>query len=36
MPGHGKSSWYDLNLDGRTDTADLAIIQQNLGKKCSD
>ena len=36
MPGHGKSSWYDLNLDGLTNTADLAIIQQNLGKKCSD
>jgi hypothetical protein len=27
----GKSSWYDLNFDGKTDDADLAIIQQHLG-----
>jgi len=30
----GKSSWYDFNLDGRTDEADLAIIQENMGKSC--
>lgn len=30
----GKSSWYDFNLDGLTDAADLAIIQANLGKSC--
>lgn len=30
----GKSSWYDFNHDGVTDDADLAIIQQNLGKDC--
>lgn len=30
----GKSSWYDFNHDGVTDAADLAIIQQNLGKDC--
>lgn len=30
----GKSSWYDLNEDGLTDAADLAIIRQNLGKTC--
>lgn len=30
----GESSWYDLNLDGLTNTADLAIVQQNLGTQC--
>lgn len=30
----GKSSWYDFNHDGVTDAADLAVIQQNLGKDC--
>lgn len=30
----GGSSWYDFNLDGYTDTADLAVIQANLGTKC--
>ncbi|TAN66368.1 MAG: arylsulfatase [Methylobacter sp.] len=30
----GKSSWYDINLDGLTDKADLVIIQQNLGMNC--
>jgi hypothetical protein len=28
------SSWYDFNFDGKTDDADLKIIQQNLGKRC--
>jgi hypothetical protein len=27
----GNSSWGDINLDGLTDSADLAIILQNLG-----
>ena len=30
----GASSWYDLNFDGKTDQADRAIIQQNLGTNC--
>lgn len=30
----GKSSWYDLNLDGLTDELDLAIIKQHLGTNC--
>jgi arylsulfatase A-like enzyme len=30
----GKSSWYDFNLDGLTDSTDLAVVQQNLGMKC--
>ena len=30
----GGSSWYDLNLDGLTDSTDLAVIQQYLGTKC--
>src|SRR5690606_23434051 len=30
----GHSSWYDFNHDGLTDAADLAIIQQNLGRDC--
>jgi len=31
--GKGPSR-YDINLDGQTDEADLAIIQANLGKDC--
>lgn len=31
----GHSSWYDFNHDGLTNEADLAIIQENLGKSCS-
>ena len=30
----GRSSWYDFNYDGRTDAADRAIIESNLGKRC--
>lgn len=30
----GKSSWYDMNLDGLTDSNDLAVIKQNLWRKC--
>ncbi|HSF33590.1 MAG TPA: sulfatase-like hydrolase/transferase [Candidatus Tectomicrobia bacterium] len=30
----GLSSWYDLNFDGLTNEADLAIIQQHLGTNC--
>lgn len=30
----GHSSWYDFNLDGLTNNADGAIIEQNLGTKC--
>ena len=30
----GLSSVYDLNIDGLTDTADEAVIQQNLGLDC--
>jgi hypothetical protein len=32
----GRSSWYDLNLDGLTDDADLEIVQQNLGSNCME
>jgi len=28
------SSWYDFDLDGQTDSTDLAIIQAHLGTKC--
>jgi len=31
----GQSSWYDINHDGKTDTADRDIIQQNFGKRCT-
>jgi hypothetical protein len=31
---NGGSSWYDLNLDGKTDSADLLIIKKNLGRDC--
>jgi hypothetical protein len=30
----GRSSWYDLNLDGLTNEADEAIISQHLGSDC--
>ena len=30
----GQSSWYDFNLDGKTDAADRAIIKQHLGMNC--
>jgi hypothetical protein len=30
----GRSSWYDFNHDGLTNEADLAIIEQNIGKDC--
>jgi hypothetical protein len=30
----GGSSWYDFNLDGQTDSADLITIKENLGTKC--
>ena len=32
--GVAQSSWYDFNHDGKTDAADRAIIQSNLGKSC--
>lgn len=32
----GKSSWYDINLDGVTDASDLAIIEFNQGTECGD
>ena len=28
------SSWYDFNLDGKTDSADLQIILQHFGTNC--
>jgi hypothetical protein len=31
----GNSSWYDFNHDGKTDTDDRTIIEQNLGKQCA-
>jgi hypothetical protein len=31
----GRSSWYDFNLDGLTDAADRAIIEDNLGTDCA-
>jgi len=31
----GTSTWFDFNLDGKTDSADLAIIRANLGKTCA-
>jgi hypothetical protein len=30
----GGSSWSDFNLDGYTNSADLMIIHENLGRKC--
>jgi hypothetical protein len=32
----GRSSVYDLNLDGRTDALDRALIEANLGSDCRD
>jgi arylsulfatase A-like enzyme len=31
----GKSSWYDFNLDGLTNSTDRNVIVANLGKTCS-
>ena len=31
---NGKSSWYDINLDGLTDEDDRTIIENNLGVTC--
>ena len=31
----GTSTWFDFNLDGKTDSVDLATIQANLGKTCA-
>jgi len=28
----GKSSWYDINMDGLTDYTDLALLRKYLGK----
>ncbi|AEC19687.1 putative lipoprotein [Pusillimonas sp. T7-7] len=30
----GNSSWYDFNHDGLTNEADLAVINQNMGRDC--
>jgi hypothetical protein len=30
----GKSSWYDLNLDGLTNGKDLAIVREHMGTNC--
>lgn len=30
----GRSSWYDVNLDGATDVKDISIIQGDLGTAC--
>jgi hypothetical protein len=30
----GQSSWYDVNLDGKTEEADRSIIVQHLGTNC--
>jgi hypothetical protein len=31
----GTSTWFDFNLDGKTDGDDLATIRANLGKTCA-
>lgn len=31
----GLSSWYDINLDGKTDTRDLDLIRANKGTACN-
>jgi hypothetical protein len=31
----GRSSWYDIDLDGSIDAADLAIITDNIRRKCA-
>lgn len=33
--GVAQSSWYDLNHDGKTDGADRALIDANLGRSCA-
>jgi len=33
-PDQGESSWYDIDLDGRTDWTDFQIILDNLGTRC--
>lgn len=33
--GGGKSSWYDFDYDGDTDLDDKAVIEGNMGKRCS-
>lgn len=33
--GVAQSSWYDFNHDGKTDGADRAIIDANLGRSCA-
>jgi hypothetical protein len=30
----GQSSWYDVNLDGATDTNDVSLIQNAMGTEC--
>lgn len=30
----GRSSWYDFNLDGLTNEADLEVIHRNMGRDC--
>jgi hypothetical protein len=32
--GTGDSSWYDFDLDGNTDAADLDIIDSHFGQRC--
>lgn len=32
--GYAQSTWYDFNHDGKTDAADRAIIEANLGRTC--
>ena len=32
----GESSWCDMNFDGITNAADLAIVETNLGKDCRE
>ena len=35
LDGVAQSSWYDFNHDGKTDGADRAIIEANMGKTCA-
>jgi hypothetical protein len=32
----GNSSWYDINLDGKTDSLDLDIVRAQQGTACAD